>query len=149
MIRTNQQLTPHFDLYEMTITFNESLQTKNRDLTDEQLIKLIDLARFMEFIRLILGRPIIVNSGYRCPELNGAIPGSSPTSQHPLCEACDFRAEDMEPEQAYNLLSYEAPFLQFGQLILETHAGVMWVHISVKGDRPPEKCGMVFKLMIN
>ena len=146
MKRDNKQLTPHFSLYEMTATLNADLQERNRDLSDEQVGKLLNMARFMEFIRLIIGRPLIVHSGYRCMELNGATPGSSTTSQHPLCEACDFNAEDLTPEQCYNLLCYEAPFLQFGQLIWEKRGDKEWVHISVKGSRPPEKCGQIFKI---
>ena len=148
MIRTNKSLTPNFNLYELTYTHNEALQIRNRDLDDLQLIKLVTLARFMEFIRLILNRPIIVHSGYRCPELNGATPGSSPTSQHCLSEACDFQAEEQEPSETYNILSYYAPFLKFGQMILESRQGATWVHLSVQGERPAEKCGQVFSLTV-
>jgi hypothetical protein len=149
MKRENAQLTPHFDLNELTQTSNTDLQEKNRDLTDEQLSKLLVLARFLEFIRLIIGRPLIVHSGYRCPELNGVTPGTSQTSQHPLCEACDFIGEDMTAETTFNLISCYAPFLKFGQLILETRNNVQWVHISVAGDRPVDRQGQVFKLTTN
>ena len=42
-------------------------------------------------IRRMWGKPIIVNSGYRCPKLNAAIGGSA-TSQHMKGEAADITA---------------------------------------------------------
>lgn len=145
MQQSNRQLTKNFSFFELTRTDHAEYQERNRDLTEEQVGKLLTLAHFMEFIRMIIGRPIIVHSGYRCPELNTAV-GSLSASQHVLAEACDFHAEDLTPEEAFNLIVFEAPFLVFGQLALEDRYGKIWVHISVKGNRPPEKCGQIMRI---
>lgn len=146
MQRQDEQLTPNFTLFELTKTNNKDWKEKNRDLSDEQVGKIKTLAGFMELIRALLNAPVNVHSGYRCPGLNGATIGSSQTSQHPLCEACDFDAEGQTPEQSFDILSKYVPFLKIGQMILETRLGVPWIHISMAGNRPIEKQGQVFKI---
>jgi len=85
----DQKLTPNFTLYELTRTDRLDFVEKNREVTEDQIKKLAEMARLLEHIRFILDCPIIVHSAYRCPELNDAI-GSSEKSQHLRCEATDF-----------------------------------------------------------
>jgi len=86
--------------------------------------------------RELLGKPIVVTSGYRCSVLNTAV-GGQPNSQHTKGEAADL--------QCYNnkyLFDIIRENLSFDQLILETKdifdrngnkTGVReWVHISYK-----------------
>ena len=47
--------------------------------------------RTLQPLRDDLGVPILVNSGYRSPALNAALPGSSRRSQHCLGQAADIR----------------------------------------------------------
>ena len=49
--------------------------------------------RVLQPLRDIVRRPLRINSGYRCPELNKAV-GGVPTSQHVKGEAADIAAED-------------------------------------------------------
>lgn len=49
--------------------------------------------KVLQPLRDIVGRPLRINSGYRCPELNRAV-GSFPTSQHVRGEAADVAAAD-------------------------------------------------------
>lgn len=147
MIREDRQLTPHFSLYELTHTDIPDLQEKNRDLTDDEVLKLTNLGRFMELVRLMLDKPIIVTSGYRCLDVNNAV-GGSPKSQHLVCEACDFKADGMTVLAAYQALIYESPFMRFGQIIYERRRDSEWVHISMRGTRPPEKCGQIFRNIV-
>ncbi len=49
--------------------------------------------KVLQPLRDIVGRPLRINSGYRCPELNRAV-GGVPTSQHVKGEAADIAAED-------------------------------------------------------
>ena len=44
-------------------------------------------------LRTAWGKPLIINSGYRCPELNKAV-GGVPTSQHVKGEAADVASDD-------------------------------------------------------
>lgn len=81
-------------------------------------------------IRECFGKPIYVNSGYRCAELNKAVGGVA-TSQHLRGEATDIRgANDAETEQIYNIAKSLG---RFDQLLFESNGkGVKWVHLSYK-----------------
>jgi len=78
-------------------------------------------------IRRIYGRPVIVSSGYRCPELNSLVGGVS-TSQHTMGEAAD-----LVPASGGSLAALARAAIQFGdfdQLILEQAGGSKWIHVS-------------------
>lgn len=78
-------------------------------------------------IRRIYGRPIIVSSGYRCPQLNALVGGVS-DSQHTKGEAAD-----LVPASGGSLAGIVRAVVQFGnfdQLILEQSGGSKWVHVS-------------------
>ena len=153
----DQQLTPHFSLYELTVTLNAGLQEKNRDLTPDHVAKLAALAAHAETLRGVCGgTPLRVHSGYRCPELNGDTPGSASTSQHPKCEAIDFDVPGQTVEQTYAMVlaAARASRFKFGQIILEeadrgykdatgVESIAKWVHCSVVGTLDPEKVGQV------
>ena len=47
----------------------------------------------LEPLRTKWGKPLHVNSGYRCPDLNKAV-GGVPTSQHQKGEAADIKADN-------------------------------------------------------
>ena len=71
------------------------------------------------------GKPLIVSSGYRCPELNAAVKGSK-TSQHMSGQAADIDTGDRQQNKL--LFEYIKKNLPFDQLIWE-HGGD-WVHVS-------------------
>lgn len=78
-------------------------------------------------IRRIYGRPVIVSSGYRCPQLNSLVGGVS-TSQHTMGEAAD-----LVPASGGSLGALARAAIQFGdfdQLILEQAGGSKWIHVS-------------------
>lgn len=146
------RLSDHFGLFELTVTLNSALQSKNRLLSDNQIQKLTKLARMAEAIRDICGGPLRVHSGYRCLDLNGATVGSASTSQHPRCEAIDFDIVGQDLEQTFRLLrgAAAAERFQFGQLILEiaerSYGVSRWAHCSVIGTLDPEKIGEVMTM---
>ncbi len=79
-------------------------------------------------IRDRLGKPMIITSGYRCPELNKKVGGVS-TSQHTKGQAVDFYVKDMTMQQVIDFIKKSG--VEFDQLINEYNK---WVHISfVKG----------------
>ena len=78
-----------------------------------------------EPLREWYGKPIKVNSFYRCRELNAAVKGSL-TSQHILGEAIDLSAGSKAENK--KLFDWCKENLQFTQLIWEF--GGAWVHIS-------------------
>ena len=123
------QLTPHFTLGELCNTSNEQYKKLNLLKAQEQMGKMYMLAGFAERVREIVGKPLIITSGYRCPELNKAI-GGALTSQHIFCEAIDFVVKGMRPEDIFNRIVTSD--LKYNQIIIERNTkGSQWVHISI------------------
>lgn len=75
------------------------------------------------------GKPIMVNSGFRCPALNEAIRGSK-TSQHMSGQAADIDTGDRGQNKL--LFEYIRKNLPFDQLIDESNFA--WVHVSYRAD---------------
>ena len=86
----------------------------------------------LEPIRTEFDKPIMINSGYRSPDLCEAI-GSKPTSQHAKGEAADIEIPGVDNAE---LAKYIQDNLNFDQLILECYTGDPssgWVHVSYVG----------------
>ena len=79
-------------------------------------------------LRDYMGEPIIINSGYRSPELNQKI-GGVRSSQHVIGEAADINCKG-SLEYASRIIEYIMLNLQFDQLILESKKSAIWVHVS-------------------
>ena len=94
--------------------------------TRTNLTKLIEL--LLDPIRTKWGKPIKVNSGYRCSKLNRMVGGVS-TSQHVLGEAADITVGSSEENRKLFEMILSMNIL-FDQLILED--GGKWIHISLK-----------------
>ena len=77
-------------------------------------------------LREAYGKPIYVNSGYRCSELNKAVGGVS-TSEHQSGRAADIDTHDYEENKKLFKLIQELN-LPFRQLIDESN--LSWVHVS-------------------
>ena len=81
-------------------------------------------------LRRVWGRPIVISSGYRCPELNILI-GGAKHSHHLLGCAADLIAGSPDDHRLlFRLIqeTHELCGLEFTQLILEP--GARWIHIS-------------------
>ena len=74
-------------------------------------------------------KPLVVSSGYRCPELNSAVKGSK-TSQHMMGQAADIDTGDRQQNKL--LFEYIRKNLPFDQLIDESNFA--WVHVSFRAD---------------
>lgn len=114
------QLTPHFSLAELTVT-----KTKLDNTPSKEVIEVLRTTAFyMEKVRELLGNvAITINSGYRSPDVNRAVGGTS-NSSHTYGYAVDFTAYGHTPLTISNILSKSN--LKFDQLIYEK----TWVHIS-------------------
>lgn len=89
----------------------------------EQLKQLIE--NVLDPLRELYGKPIKVNSGFRCAELNKLV-GGKPTSQHLRGEAADITAGSREEnKKLFQLIKEKFPF---DQLIDEKNYA--WVHVS-------------------
>lgn len=84
-----------------------------------------------EPVREWYGKPIKVNSFYRCPELNKAVKGSA-TSGHVLGNSIDISGGNkVENKKIFDYIKESK--LDFDQVILEF--GGVWVHISLKKEK--------------
>lgn len=99
----------------------------------------------LEPLRQQVNEPVIISSGYRCPQLNRAV-GGSPTSQHITGEACDIHHSDPQKLRDWFAILQRG---EFDQLIWErssprsTH---YWIHVSCKRDRSQNR-RQVFQLV--
>lgn len=78
------------------LIYSESAKLANIDNVPTSLGIMKNLQQLQDFLvslERILGVEIIVNSGYRCPELNRIV-GGSPSSYHMLGLAADIKVED-------------------------------------------------------
>ena len=137
-------LSPHFTLEELTATQVRSMVERNRVVSDSVRDALAHLCTdLLEPVRTHFGRPVIIHSGYRCPELNAMVGGSS-TSQHRKGEAADFHVHGLPlVDVARWIASSGAPF---GQLILEggSPGAWGWIHLSLGAPwRDSRRCGEV------
>lgn len=86
-------------------------------------------------LRNILGRPVSVSSGYRCPEVNKLV-GGKPNSQHQALRreaAADIYVQGMSANELFEFVISHKDQLNYDQAILEAERGV--VHLSFKRGR--------------
>ena len=115
-------LSPHFTLEEMVVTQHREIDNSP---PPEVMANLKATAMQMEAVRLLLGCPILISSGYRCPALNKAV-GGQQNSQHTTGQAVDFIAPGYgAPITVASRLKDSG--IKFDQLIVEFGR---WVHIS-------------------
>lgn len=113
----------YFTLKELTKTNHKIKNIPNQ----EQLENIHYLVKeVLDPARAILGHPITVSSGFRNPEVNRAVGGSS-TSQHLKGEAADLTCYDNK--KLFEIIRQQG---RFDQLIWEygTDIEPAWVHVS-------------------
>jgi hypothetical protein len=128
-------LTPHFTLEELTFTSHREFDNTPNVL---QINNLQRLAEFLEKVRELLGKPMLIDSGFRSPEVNQAV-GSTSISQHLKGCAADFRVPGMTPAEVVK--SIRNSTLEYDQLILE----LGWTHISIPNtdDAAPRNMALI------
>lgn len=121
-------LTPHFTLEELACTTKKELKALNIQEAKKIIGRMYQLAGFAERVREIIGRPLIINSGYRCVKLNNAV-GGSLSSQHLYAEALDIRVSGKTSAEIFQMIA--SSDLKYDQLILERSGNAQWVHVSI------------------
>lgn len=137
------QLSEHFSLNELTHSDLAIRKGISNDPTPDVISNLTRLAELLEKVRKYLNKPISINSGYRCPELNQAV-GGQKASQHLLGCAADIRVSGMTPDEIVKAIIQTD--IQFDQMIREFDS---WVHISVTNsaeDTPRNQVLIIDKL---
>jgi hypothetical protein len=119
-------MTPNFTLEELTVTDHREFDnTPNAAET----VNLQRLAELLEQVKTSIGgKPVMVNSAFRCKQVNDAV-GSKDTSQHRIGCAADIRVPGMAPDAVVKAII--AAKLPYDQLIREFDR---WTHISVQND---------------
>lgn len=130
------KITDHFTLEEMSATSHAEFKKQNYKYAENRMWILINICKLLEEARSVLGCPLIISSGVRCPELNERV-GGAKNSQHMRCEAADFIPKYHSVEEAFEIL-YKSS-LRFDQLILECSGGKTWLHISYS-QAPRREC---------
>lgn len=122
------QLSNHFSLDELVRS--DTAKSRGIDNTPgpDHLRNLGTLVLRLEEVRALLGKPMLISSGYRSPALNAAVGGSG-TSDHAQGLAADF----VSPQYGAVMdicRAIEASGIKFDQLIFEQGA-TEWVHFGL------------------
>jgi len=128
-------LTENVSLKELTKSESATRFGISNEPTEEALSNLQKLAtHILQPVRDHFGKPLIITSGYRSPELCLKI-GSTTTSQHTKGQAADFEIGGIANKDLSDWIHQN---LDYDQLILEfwkpEDANSGWVHCSYKGQ---------------
>ena len=136
-INNQTNLSEHFKLAELCKTKTGIENVPN----EEQVNNLKRLCRWLEQLRRrwnnLYGEgddPIVINSGFRSPEVNKAV-GGVPTSNHLTGCAVDIRCVGIEQALRYAAILLDISDLNhedFDELLIEQKGRVIWIHFAVK-----------------
>lgn len=139
--KEDYQVSEHFK-------YSEFVKTNHREYADKNWLEgekfednIAYMARWLEAIRKVWGKPIVINSGYRCYELNKAV-GGAPSSNHRKACAVDIRCKshDDAMQMAQTILYVSAMAMcnhqlhngDFDELLVEHVNNVWWVHFAAR-----------------
>ena len=128
---SKMQLSEHFQLGEFTKSNYPEVYNIPSHVAIENMKR---VCGWLEALRQAQG-PIVINSGYRSPQLNKRVGGGA-TSNHVTGCAVDIRCSGAEQaiDYAYILKSYAKESQQeFDELFIEKNKyGRYWVHFAVR-----------------
>lgn len=118
----------HFTIKELCKSDTAKRRGIKNEPTEEVVRNLTALVdNVLDPLREWYGKPIYVNSGYRCPLLNKAVGGVA-NSQHLSGEAVDIDVNDTKENR--KLFAWIEENCEFDQLLWEN--GGAWIHVSYK-----------------
>jgi zinc D-Ala-D-Ala carboxypeptidase len=127
------KLSTNFYLSELTQSQAAIRRNIQNNPNEEQIEALKELVtNVLQPLRDLANSPIIISSGYRCPELNRMIGGAA-NSQHTMGEAADFMISGMDAIEGCRFILNSG--IVFDQLIYEGS----WIHVSYKKDNNRRK----------
>ena len=121
----------HFSISELTASATaqrEGIDNSPTESVHQLLLVLVE--KLLDPIREAWGEPIVVSSGYRCPELNTLV-GGAKNSHHLLgCAADIIAGNKADHRRLFNLIQQmqQQGQIRFTQLIAEKD--YQWLHIS-------------------
>ena len=132
-LNSKMKLSEHFTLGELTKSGSHP-EVYNIP-SHEAIANLTNLSKWLEVLRERAGTPIIINSGYRSPQLNRKIGGAN-NSNHLTGCAVDIRTSGMEQAICFAaiLLDYaDKTNQEFDELLIERNRyGAIWLHFAVR-----------------
>ena len=137
----NLQLTENFSLKEMTRSDKAMRLGLSNAPNEEQVKNLKNLCeQVLQPLRDHVGVPVMVNSGFRSPDVNKAA-GGVWNSQHLTGEAADIRASGWgwktKSQKLQIILHWCCWIIEhctYDQLIIEDNGSDMWIHVSCRLD---------------
>lgn len=125
------QITKNFTLEEMYDSETARAKKINNQPNAQQQDNLIRLvSNVLQPIRDKFGKPIYVNSGYRCEALNKAV-GGVKTSEHLTGNAADINSSDNKALWKLITDMINAGEIKLGQCIWEKGTNApTWIHLS-------------------
>ena len=126
------RLSQHFTLGELCKT---KMGIENEP-NEAQVENLKRVCQWLEELRRRWDKPIIINSGYRSPQVNRAVGGAA-NSNHLTGCAVDIRCLGVEQALRYatTLLDISDESKEdFDELLIEKSAKSIWVHFAVRPE---------------
>ena len=147
-MKNDIQLSEHFKLSEFTRSATATARKIDNTPSQEVISNLKVLCQnVLEPLRAFAQQPIIISSGYRCPQLNIKV-GGVYSSQHTLGEACDIRLPvskhttqrdgkaHTDKEILNSWFDWIVTNTDFDQAIIETANGKdFWLHVSCRRNK--------------
>ena len=138
-LNSNANLSQHFTLGEFTRSkYPEVYNIPSH----EAIANLKRLCVWLEVLRERVGHAIVINSGYRSPQLNKKV-GGAPTSNHLTGCAADIRTSGFKQaiEYAAILIAYATESdKEFDELLIEKNRyGAVWLHFAVRAKENRRK----------
>ena len=126
----NTPVTMHFTIEELYASETAKRLGIDNKPSVQKMINLVYLAaNVLEPLRVAMGEPVKINSGYRCEKLNKAV-GGVYNSQHLKGQAADI-CIDGDMAKGRRWFNYIRDHLNFDQLIWEhDRSGTYWIHVS-------------------
>ena len=124
------KLSKNFSLNEMCRSNTASVRGLPNVPNAEQVKNLQQLCEnVLQPLRNHLGKPVVINSGFRSQAVNMAV-GGAKNSQHTKGEAADIKCKDYP--YAKEIYTWIMDNLKFDQVILERKGKSVWVHVSFR-----------------
>jgi hypothetical protein len=123
--RRTPRLSSYYTLAALTASETATARGIDNTPPEDVVANLRVLARGLDRVRRLLGHRLVINSAYRCRELNVAV-GGAPRSQHTEGFACDLECPafgapmDVARAIVASPVAFDTLILEFGR----------WVHLS-------------------
>lgn len=136
-------LTAHFSLEEMTnsqTAMKWGIKNVPTAIERQNLENLCSL--ILEPLRAAAGRPLVINSGYRCTELNHLVGGAA-NSYHLKGRAADIAVKDYKEASVLACKAKQLPLLDLA--IIESRGKSTWLHVQYSPINPRHKVLEIIK----